>query len=156
VRGPYLLGPMSGRRPLRRGYHRRRSGLRRRAFAGPFQSDFTRTFGESPPPPVGASANAAPRTSPAGLTAHTDRSVAKIYILKSILIIFYLCVMVGLRAVGSFTRLRQGYGITTAPIGQPSAPSIYARLPSASSTYTRPPADTRRPIPHTGDDSRGS
>jgi AraC-like DNA-binding protein len=100
-----------------------------------FSRMFTRTFGESPR----AYLQTRRLERAAALLRHTDRSVADI------------CVMVGLRSVGSFTTsFARVYGLTPAAYRASMPPAaMYARVPSCIlARDTRPRADSRVKTAH--------
>lgn len=100
-----------------------------------FSRMFTRTFGESPR----AYLQTRRLERAASLLLRTDRSVADI------------CVMVGLRSVGSFTTsFARVYGLPPAAYRASMPPAlIHARVPSCIiQRDTRPPADSRVKTAH--------
>jgi AraC-like DNA-binding protein len=100
-----------------------------------FSRMFTRTFGESPH----AYLQTRRLERAASLLRYTDRSVADI------------CVMVGLRSVGSFTSsFARVYGMPPAAYRASLPPaSVYARVPSCIlQRDTRRPADSRVKTAH--------
>ena len=100
-----------------------------------FTRMFTRTFGESPR----AYLQTRRLERAAALLRYTDRSVADI------------CVMVGLRSVGSFTTsFARVYGLPPATFRASLPPATtYARIPECIlQRDTRPPADSRVKTAH--------